>query len=176
MLMDISIEKLKPKRGWLRNVLVLLSLLCCATTSGAMASNGNVVNHNAKQPLKVIAPDLVVESFEFGKFPNGKGPLDRVKPEQYKFIPVPSHIANEVGYAYGYRLKLRTTRPTVRLFQSCSSPCPAKFHKGDGYTAKVYKGAIYDEWLVDGFRNVPHWVQVWIEDFELPKLTYYVRY
>lgn len=121
-------------------------------------------------PLKVIAPDVVVESFEFGKYPSGKDP-HAVDATKVKFIPVPSLIASEEGYFYGYRLKLKTTRTKVFLNQAFG-----KSAKGLGWYAKPNNGIIYEEWLLDGVRNGKRSVMVWVEGVELPPLVYTVKY
>jgi hypothetical protein len=127
-------------------------------------------------PLKVIAPDLIVESLEFGKFPSGYGPHD-LPPNKVKFIPVPRRIVSEESYSYGYRIKLKTTRPTVLIWQAFDSWPENPKQKGQGRHEKPSaNGCIYETWPLDGVRNGPRWVKVWVENIELPKLTYTVKF
>jgi hypothetical protein len=137
--------------------ILLVALLTC-----------NAVFAKTKQALEEIATDLVVESFEFGKFPNGKDPHS-VDPDKVVFIPVPS--ASEEGFAYGYRLKLKTSRPQILLNQAFD-----KSAKGLGWKAKPLDGIIYEEWPLDGVRNGQHKVTVWIEGKQLPTLLYNVKF
>jgi hypothetical protein len=129
------------------------------------------------KPLKVVAPDLVVESFEFGKYTEGKGPIDdHSGKSNYEFIPVPSNVAKETGCGYGYRIRLKTHRTKIRIGQSVDKPFPHEPKKGEGRQTTPVDGCIYDEWLLDGFKNGSYSVRVWVEDVELPKLNYKVAY
>ncbi len=132
----------------------------------------NFASTTAKEtkPLKVIAPDLIVESLDFGKYPDGKD-SHSVKPRSVNFIPVPSHVASSEGYVYGYRLKLKTTRSKVLLNQAFD-----KSPKGSGWAAKPTDGFIYEDWPLDGVRNGKHSVSVWVEGVALPTLVYTVKY
>lgn len=131
-------------------------------------------------PLKVIAPDLIVESVDFGKFPPGHGPLDDgMKPNEYRFIPLSKHLANQKAFGYGYRIRLKTDREKVRIFQGVDAPFnlgKLTPKKGDGTYEKPVNGAIYKEFLMDGLKNGNYNVYLWVEDVELPKLEYTVKF
>jgi hypothetical protein len=92
----------------------------------------NAVFAKTKQPLEEIATDLIVESFEFGKYPNGKDPHS-VGADKVVFIPVSA--ASEEGFAYGYRLKLKTSRPQISMNQAFDQST-----KGLGWKAKPLNG------------------------------------
>jgi len=141
---------------------------CLVTILLAALLTCGVVFAKTNQPPEEIASDLVVESFEFGKFPNGKDPHS-VGPDKVVFIPAPSAL--EEGFAYGYRLKLKTSRPQILLNQAFDNSV-----KGLGWKAKPLNGIIYEDWPLDGVRNGQHKVSVWIEGKQLPTLLYNVNF
>jgi hypothetical protein len=65
--------------------------------------SGSVYAKDA-QPLKVIAPDLIVETAEYGAFVSKGGVT--------KFVPTTTIGRPGLG-EYGWRLKLKTTRDSV---------------------------------------------------------------
>ncbi|MBZ0187993.1 MAG: hypothetical protein K8F91_17225 [Candidatus Obscuribacterales bacterium] len=116
-----------------------------------------------KKELKIIAPDLIVESFEFGEFRNGP---EEVPPEKEKFAPTTSTKGGWVGY----RLKLKTTRKKVRWYHQIDST------KGKEHTEDVCNGSIYFKWpIVDGYPRGRHLVKGWLERIELPAAHFTVQ-
>ncbi|MBZ0188069.1 MAG: hypothetical protein K8F91_17610 [Candidatus Obscuribacterales bacterium] len=81
--------------------LLRLLSIAVATTVTVVPTYGKENN-----PLKVIAPDLVVESFECGEFPDGPKELD---PANEHFVPK----KKTRGGFIGYRLKLKTDRKEI---------------------------------------------------------------
>lgn len=153
---------------------VLGALLLCLAAPALVTQNAAIAK-TPEKPLATIAPDLIVEALEFGKFPDGKSPFE-VSADKVKFIPVPSGIANEGGCEYGFRLKVKTKSKAIRLYKTFNTPKPREPKKGDGYTVSPVNGAIYECWHLDGFKNGDYWVKVWLEDKELPKLAYKLKF
>lgn len=135
------------------------------------------------KPVKVIAPDLIVESFEFGKFPDKFCPMNNIPHENIKFIPC--KIVKGIGYNWGYRLKLKTSRTKIKLcsdgdYLSQRGPEAAKPHlpfKDVNAIEVPQDGFFYDDRyvLTFGFRKGQYWTKVWIEGVELPPLIYTIK-
>jgi hypothetical protein len=155
---------------WLRKEIMSRPVL--AMIAAVLLLCGAAIAKEEKLP-RAIAPDLVVESFEFGKFPTGHGPHE-VSAEEVRFIPVPNRIVSGASNCeYGCRIKLRTNRHDVRIYRTFNTPVPTEPKKGEGYMVKPTSGgAIYETWLLDGFKSGTYWMKMWVEDVELPKLTY----
>lgn len=116
-----------------------------------------------KKPLKVVAPDLVVESFEFGEFPDGAKELD---PTKERFIPK----KKTPGGFIGYRLKLKTNRKEITWRRDLDET------KGKDHKEKVVNGLVYEKWVVvAGFPKGKHVIRGWIEGVELPPITYTIK-
>lgn len=130
-----------------------------------------------EQPLKVISPDLIVESFEFGKFPEGKAPMDEVPNSKVKFFP--TTVVKGRGFSYGYRLKLKTSRKQINWTHTVGSFARKKSDeatKGKEKLHDVENGVVYFNFpIVDGFKKGKYWIKGWIEGQELPVLSYTVK-
>jgi len=124
-------------------------------------------------PLKLITPDLSVQSVEFGKFPKGLSPND-VGVSRARFIPTTE--AGEHGFWYGYRVVVNTNR--TRILLRDTSDVKTHVERGDqGTYVKPVDGVVYKCWdIVDGFPAGKHWIQVWIENKKLPRLNYNVAH
>jgi len=118
----------------------------------------------ARKPLKVIAPDLIVESFEFGEFPDGAKKLD---PATERFHPTQTTRGGFIGY----RLKLKTSRDSIIWRRSLDEKI------GKDHDEKVAAGGlIYEKWIItEGFPKGRHAIRGWIEGVELPAIYYTVR-
>lgn len=128
-----------------------------------------------KKPLKVIAPDLIVESFEFGEFPNGP---KEVPASEEKFVP--KHTTK--GGFIGYRLKLKTTRERVKWCSKtglCKGKDPAKAKINQGYEnfyIEPENGLYYSKRVLAGnYPKGKYWIKGWIEGKALPILYYTVK-
>ena len=131
-----------------------------------------------KEPLKVIAPDLIVESCEFGKFPHKFAPMDEVPHEKVKFIP--TNIAEGFGYSYGYRLVLKTSRKKVHwthVVGASPGVDPSKAKPRKIQPEKVTgDGIFYFNFpIVAGYGKGKYWIKVWVEDEPLPVMYYTVK-
>lgn len=117
----------------------------------------------SREPLLVIAPDLIVESFEFGEFPDGAKEPD---PGKERFIPK----QKTPGGFIGYRLKLRTSRKEITWRHQLDTI------EGKNHKESVNNGTIYCKWvIVAGFPKGKHTLRGWVEDVELPPITYTVK-
>ena len=81
---------------------ILISILALQVFSVASAKDAY---------LATIAPDLKVVSAQFGAFPADKGPGER-KGKDVVFKRT-NHV-KEVGFSYGWRFKLDTSRKSAR--------------------------------------------------------------
>ncbi|MDR3616001.1 MAG: hypothetical protein P4L53_20760 [Candidatus Obscuribacterales bacterium] len=135
-----------------------LGFLCGLVFSASSLS----VGAEEKEHLKVIAPDLIVESFEGGKFPKHHAPSDKPK----KVIFIPTKESKDPGFTYGYRIKLKTTRKEVNVKEQFEA-FPAK---SVGRMEKPIDGCIYRDWEDEALTVPNYWVKVWLEDVELPTL------
>jgi len=123
------------------------------------------------KPLKVIAPDLVVEAAEFGAFPAGKGPRDR-KGKEVVFVPT-EHV-DKVGFSYGWRIKLQTPRKTVHVYPVWGDH--AKEQKIQlGAVEKVVDGYIYHDWDEVGAKEHRHSVTVYVEGTPVKSFVYFTN-
>lgn len=123
---------------------------------------------DGSKPLKEIAPDLVVESFDFGKFPVGHGPGD-VPAEKVKFIPVKVVKKNKLGFSYGYRLKVKTPRPKILWRHKMRV-------EGRDHEIPISSGLYYKDWdIVSGYPKGRYEIRGWVEGIELPAISYRIK-
>jgi hypothetical protein len=116
-----------------------------------------------QKPILVIAPDLIIESCQVGKFRCDLSPT-RVPISKVQFTP--SDVSD--GGCYGYRIKLRTTRKQVKI----SEEFELFKEKSVGRLETPVDGIIYRDWDDAGLHKGPHTVKVWVDDIELPTLHY----
>lgn len=116
-----------------------------------------------QKPILVMAPDLVVESCQVGRFNCDHSP-SRVPSE--KVIFTPSKVSD--GGCYGYRIKLRTSQKKVKI----SEEFELFPEKSVGRMETPVNGIIYRDWPDTGVHKGPHWIKVWVNDVELPTLHY----
>jgi len=127
----------------------------------------------SKKPLKVIAPDLIVESFDFGEFPDG--PKDQPASKERFHSTSLTH-----GGFIGYRIKLKTDRKTVKLSHKIGSfrgsgPESAMKHKTDAIVP-IDNGVICNKWVITaGYPRGKYWVKVWLEGKALPAVSYTIK-
>lgn len=154
---ELSFEKQRHKHQT-HSIGVKISFLLTVLALMSVAA----FSEAAVQPLKIIAPDLVVESCELGKFPDHHAPSDK----QNKVIFIPTIVSKCCGYSFGYRIKLRTTRKQVKIAEQFEGfpSTPA------GRMETPKNGLIYRDWDDGGVRKGPYWVRIWVEDVELPVL------
>ncbi len=110
-----------------------------------------------------IAPDLIVESFEFGEFPDGN---KTVVNGSETFIPKRTVRGDFIGY----RIKLKTKRTSVRFHHQLMNAI-----EGIDGNEKINNRTILVKWIVTkNFPRGERWVKVWIEGKQLPLLRYKV--
>lgn len=86
------------------------------SVAGALSVNG-LASAKAITPLKVIAPDLVIESAEQCEFMD-----DPADPRHFK----PSNIVGKQCGLFGWRMKVRTSRKVVLVQETSARKGQAK--------------------------------------------------
>lgn len=120
--------------------------------------------------LATIAPDLKVVSAQFGAFPADKGPGER-KGKDVVFKRT-NHV-KEVGFSYGWRIKLDTSRKSVRVYEIWDEQ---QKKPGKGQSVEIVDGLIFDDWdVVMGTRKGKHTVEVFLEGVPVKKFVYFVH-
>ncbi|MBI1267876.1 MAG: hypothetical protein GC193_10650 [Cryomorphaceae bacterium] len=141
--------------------LVLIPLLVLQLFVVALAKSSYFVT---------IAPDLKVVSADFGAFPNGKGPM-KLKGKEVVFKKT-DHV-REIGYSYGWRIKLDTPRKFVRVYEIWDDQ---QKKPGKGRSVEIVDGLIFDDWdVVMGTRKGKHTVEVFLEGSPVKKFVYFVH-
>ncbi|HMP54315.1 MAG TPA: hypothetical protein PKD05_22410 [Candidatus Melainabacteria bacterium] len=141
--------------------LILISILALQVFSVASAKDAY---------LATIAPDLKVVSAQFGAFPADKGPGER-KGKDVVFKRT-NHV-KEVGFSYGWRIKLDTSRKSVRVYAIWDD---RESKPGKGESVEIVDGYIYQDWdVVMGTRKGKHTVEVFLEGVPVKKFVYFVH-
>lgn len=140
---------------------ILISILALQVFSVASAKDAY---------LATIAPDLKVVSAQFGAFPADKGPGER-KGKDVVFKRT-NHV-KEVGFSYGWRIKLDTSRKSVRVYEIWDEQ---QKKPGKGQSVEIVDGLIFDDWdVVMGTRKGKHTVEVFLEGVPVKKFVYFVH-
>lgn len=141
--------------------LILISILALQVFIAASAKDAY---------LATIAPDLKVVSAEFGAFPADKGPAER-KGKDVVFKKT-NHV-KEVGFSYGWRIKLDTLRKSVKVYEIWDE---RESKPGKGGSVEIVDGYIYHDWdVVMGTRKGKHTVEVFLEGAPVKKFVYFVH-
>lgn len=140
---------------------ILISILALQVFSVASAKDAY---------LATIAPDLKVVSAQFGAFPADKGPGER-KGKDVVFKRT-NHV-KEVGFSYGWRIKLDTSRKSVRVYEIWDEQ---QKKPGKGQSVEIVDGLIFDDWdVVMRTRKGKHSVEVFLEGVPVNKFVYFVH-
>lgn len=117
-----------------------------------------------------VAKDITVVSAEFGAFPFQKGPQTL---RGRKVVFSPTNDVNKIGFSYGWRIKLKTPRRAVRVYEVWNG---AKQGTGEGEDVQIVDGYIYHDWdVVMGTRKGKHTVEVFIEGVPVKTFAYFVH-
>ncbi len=155
---------------WRTTAISALVVLWALVAVPAFATDPVVVKPKLVQPLKVIAPDLIIETAEQGEFHKMDKDGFHVDPLSFKRTDVVPH---KDRYMFGWRMKVTTTRKFVLVQERSPN---GKGRQGQPFQAIPKEGYIFNATdVVVGVPRGKRSTRVYVEDVPIETFTSTVK-